>query len=525
MEIVVHEWPLPAEQLSAEVVVFELDCPVTFNMWRTATFRLLPVGLRSLHSRHSPRTTLEEYGPLKPYLVSHAQSRITLAVHTKSNIVLNRTASLPATLESVCVPNRSNFYGFDSHVGIPVSEVLGHANIRKNYTYQIKGGPYSNLQKYVDAVSHTSNEVIANQADCHVDLSLHEFLAFGHLRSGGVLQWFNILRELRARSLSFRRYEIHFLLAQAVSQVGPLTSTGFAWHEELREPLFCYALLGELESLLRDVEANWLEAVSVDTISFLLRRLLSSSPDETVSLKALELLRAVRSKVFAWVRELSAGLMRTPEDEEFRGRLRDCAAVCRSTFDVDPTMVHSLLNSAEDVDVLLSSAIFIHDHTPSSVSGLSTYSRLLLDRDRRLSLALEAFLTDLLQGDSGDEGINLAIGRVWHIYRPGSEWTPLQDPNSRWLSCTTTPTSKERSQVVHFNLLDGSLLVDGMPLGRLPREILQHPLYNQLFGAVRLAVPKSTHITDHFCSKCLMLSQVISQGWTTRQGVRFSAIW
>ena len=41
MEVTVHEWPLPVGQLDAEVVVFELDCPVTLNMWRTATFHLL----------------------------------------------------------------------------------------------------------------------------------------------------------------------------------------------------------------------------------------------------------------------------------------------------------------------------------------------------------------------------------------------------------------------------------------------------------------------------------------------------
>ncbi|KAH0834166.1 hypothetical protein J3R83DRAFT_11472 [Lanmaoa asiatica] len=38
------------------------------------------------------------------------------------------------------------------------------------------------------------------------------------------------------------------------------------------------------------------------------------------------------------------------------------------------------------------------------------------------------------------------------------------------------------SQVVHFNVLDGSLLVNGKPLGRLPNEIQRHPLYNLIFG-------------------------------------------
>ena len=520
MVIAVHEWPLPAEQLRAEVVVFELDCPIIFSMWRTATFRLL-VDICLPHSRSSPTITLENYSPFKPYLVSHARSRFTLAADTKPSSV---SLSLPATRESVCVPNGMHFYGFDNRAGISVSEALGHADIRTHYTYQIQGGPYSNLQKYVEGTSHTSNEVIANQADCHADLSLHEFLAFGHLRSGGVLQWFNILRELRGRSLSFRRYEVHFLLAQAISQVGPLTNTSLSWHQELQQPAFCYALLEELESLLQDIEANWQEAVTMDTISLLLRRLLASSPDENFSLKGLELLRAVRSRVFAWVKELSTGLTGMPEDEEFRGHLRDCAAVCRGTFDVDPHLVPSLLNSAEDVEVLLTSAILIHDHMPSSVSDLSTYSQLLLDRDRRLSLALEAFLTDLLKGDSSDEGIDLAIGRVWHNYRPGSEWTLLQYPHSYWLSCTTTPTAKGRSKVVYFNLLDGSLLVDGMPLRRSPNEILQHPLYKQIFGEVSFSMPRLMRITDCFCSKYSILSLVISQAWITQRGGGFPVI-
>ena len=521
-EIAVYEWPLPAEQLPAEAVVFELDCPVSFNMWRTATFHLLVDLCSPSLEPKDPYIQLDEYSALRPYLVQHARSRITLGSDTKPFVVTHYSnVSIPATQNQICVNNGLKFDPFDSQARIPVSEALGRVNIRSYCTYGLQSGPYEMLQKYVDTTSHTSNEVLANQADCHKDLSIHEFIAFGHLRSGGLLQWLNILRELRSRSMSFRCHEVHFLLAQTVSQVGPLANSGWAWHQEILQPSFCDALLGELGSLVRDVEANWLEAVTMDTISFLLRRLLTSSSDQAVSLKALELLRTVRNKVFDWVKDLSVKLTKTPEDDEFRGFLRDSAAICRSTFDVNPTMIHSLLDSAEDVDVLLSSTIFIHDHTPSKVSCLPTYSQLLLDRDRRLSLALENAVGDVIQADSSDRGINLAIARIWHDYRPGSKWSPLQCPNSRWFSCTTAQTAKQRSQVVHLNLLDGSLLVDGKPLGRLPPEILRHPLYNLLFGEVRLAMHNMIQVTNYFCSKCSTSYQVISRGWITRRGVRF----
>jgi hypothetical protein len=524
MQIAVHEWPLPAEQLHAEAVVFELECPVSFNMWRAATFHLLIDLCSPSVQTKNPYIQLEKYGALHPYLVRHPRSRISLGSDTKPFVVTHYSkTSIPTTQGQVCVNNGLTFYGFDSHACVPVSGVLGPFDVSRYCTYELQSGPYQNLQKYVDATSHTSNEVVANQADCHKDLFIQEYTAFGHLRSGGLLQWLNVLRELRGRSLNFRRHEVHLLLAQAVSQVGPFDNTEWKWHRELQQPSFCYALLEELESLVRDVEANWLEGVTMDTISFLLRRLLASSPNRAVSLKALGLLRTVRGKVFSWVEKLSAKLMETPgdEDSEFRGYLRDAAATCRSTYDVDPSMIGKLLHSADDIKVLLSSAILIHDHTPSKVSCLPAYSRLLLDRNRRLSLALSNVLSDVIQADFSDQGIDLAIGWVWPEYRPGSKWTPLQNPNSRWFSCRTASTTDQSSQVVHFNLLDGSLLVNGKPLGRLPDTILRHPLYNLIFGDVRLVMPNVMQVTDFFCSMCSRSCHVTSQGWIIRQGVCF----
>ena len=490
MTIDVHEWPLPAHEHRAEVVVFELDCPVSFNAWRTATFHLLvDLCSPSLEPKH-PYITLDRYHALSTYLVPHPRSRITLASDTKPFVVSHyRTTSIPTMEGSVCVQNGLTFYGYDSRACIAASDTLDCFNVSKYSTYQLESEPYRNLQKYVNTTSHSSNDVMANQADCHQDLSLHEFVAFGHVRCGGSLQWLNILRELRGRSLTFRRPEVHLLIAQAVSQVGPLSNAEWIWHREIQQPSFCFAVLEELEDLLRDVEANWLEASTMDTISFLLRRLLAPSPSQDVSLKVLDLLGAVRDKALRWVKELSAKLTRMPEDDELRGFLRDSAAICRSTFDVDPSQIPNLLVSAQDVNILVFCAIVIHDHTPSNVSSLPAYSQLLLDRDRRLSLALESFVGDLIQGDPSDAGINSAISLVWADYRPASKWTPFPSPNSRWFSCKTLQTDKQRAQKVCLNLLDGSLLVDGKPLGRLPAEITKQQMYNMIFGAVRFAMP------------------------------------
>jgi hypothetical protein len=42
---------------------------------------------------------------------------------------------------------------------------------------------------------------------------------------------------------------------------------------------------------------------------------------------------------------------------------------------------------------------------------------------------------------------------------------------------------------VHYNVLDGSLLVMGAPLTRLPRSYEVHDTYTRIFGEVRLLEP------------------------------------
>jgi hypothetical protein len=37
---------------------------------------------------------------------------------------------------------------------------------------------------------------------------------------------------------------------------------------------------------------------------------------------------------------------------------------------------------------------------------------------------------------------------------------------------------------VQFNLIDGRLLINGKPLGRLPPNIVSHPIYARVLGRV-----------------------------------------
>jgi hypothetical protein len=73
MKITVHEWPLPAREEEAVVVVFDLACPIAFDMWRSVTCHILVDILctpKDVSPSH-PYTTLPKYSALQRYRECH----------------------------------------------------------------------------------------------------------------------------------------------------------------------------------------------------------------------------------------------------------------------------------------------------------------------------------------------------------------------------------------------------------------------------------------------------------------------
>ncbi|KAL4077990.1 hypothetical protein J3A83DRAFT_4087275 [Scleroderma citrinum] len=491
MKITVHEWPLPTHPRQVARVVFELDCPVSFNMWRSAIFHLLVDLCSSEVDSIEPYLVLQCYPGLQDYYVEHSRYRITLASDTKPFIQCHyRETRIPSNESRVCVNNGLDFFGFDTGTSTLACKSFKSLEISSFCTYQLPEGPYQYLHQYLEGTTHTSNEVLCNQANCHKDLSIHEFTAFGYLRSGPSLQWLNMLREVRANTLRFRRDEVHLLLAQASCQVGPVTGASkLEWHDELCRHSFRYAFLKELEGLVTSVSGNWLEAMTMATVAFLVARMLATDievHDAATDAQALGLLSMIREKTFSWVLELSGKVESTTNEEEkkdIQGRLRDVAAICRSTFEVGSIDAWQVLYSPRSLEILLSCAIVIHDNTPAELHALSATSRLLISRDRRLAWKLERIVYNVIK--DGNEGIDLAIKHVWPTYRGDVQWKGAGLENCSWIM---SAPRDQQSQEIGLDILDGTLLVNGRSLGRLPLGIQKDPLFTSIFGGQVLEV-------------------------------------
>jgi len=273
MRIEVHEWPLPHHSLESKAIVFELNCPPFFSIWRTCTYQILrDIGMVHVRvSKFSPNIILKDYQDLKNWSINSASGRITFGSETKSFLQSHyHYRKIPAQEDSVCVNNGLRFRLYDTVNGERVLSTFD-VNLDSYCTPRLPeagDGVYQGLQYAVSHTTHAHNDTIANQGVCPINLSIHEHLAFSNLRCGSQLQWMNIARELRTNVLTFSREEVHILLAQAAWQIGPLSNDGSTrdWHFELGVSDFGLVLIREATNLLSNVEANWIEGTTVKSI-------------------------------------------------------------------------------------------------------------------------------------------------------------------------------------------------------------------------------------------------------------------
>jgi hypothetical protein len=216
-----------------------------------------------------PKMFLDDFSGLRRWAMDRSFRRITVASTKKSFADKShyKKVRMPAAESSVLINNGLSFKLFDRTHNFWVAGRFSGSNALRHCTPPTPtSSPYTPLHFSVCGTHHTSNDVISRQADCPKELSLHEHMAYSGLRSGGLLQWLNIAREIASSSLSFRREEVHTLITQAALQLGPLSDGVREWHEDLDHLDFGRTLLRELDSHLEKIEANWLEEVTIRTI-------------------------------------------------------------------------------------------------------------------------------------------------------------------------------------------------------------------------------------------------------------------
>ena len=488
MRISKYEWPLPANEASCRSAVFELDCPGGFVAWRNITWMLThEIGRPQWREPKQYADTLPEYSGLRGYFIEKS-SRMILASKVKSFEKTHYSQRFPVSYDKVYGNNALQYAMLDKLQRIWIKEQTNEPNLQHKCVQPLPDGPYSNLQFAVDSTNHAQNEVLAKQGICSPELSLHEFISFGSLRADGEhTQWLNIQRELTASNLTFNTEAVTTLFLHTAFQVGTSGENAHRIsHRFLDGPPFCEELLAKIRSNLDTLKANWKSDYALMLLVKLTLRTLSLAPDSTVISLALDTLRRIRAITREWMEAISSLLhdaTREAEVQNLQHRLLKTAMLCKLTYDVDSHHVSQVLGTDSDLSTWVIGCVMVQENIPGDAMSLPPYISRMYLHDLKLTHALHKDTLHLIMSGT-NMGLDRGILKVW----PGFQsvlngWKSLSGPNERWLTTQTKESSGYASQTVQYNILDGELLVDGRPLGRLPKDYLRSGAYQKVFGS------------------------------------------
>ncbi|KAL9002774.1 MAG: hypothetical protein Q9188_004316 [Gyalolechia gomerana] len=498
MRIAVHEDLLPADDIYAKAVVFELRLPSLFAAWRDSVWQLTALARGDVIPDQRPKLLLAEYPGFREY-AQGTESSMTLASRTKS-FYQTHYASMPfpAQLQQICLPHGLKYGMYDSEHGLWASRHLEKPSFAALCSPNLPPkSAWVSLRRYLhptfNDVYPSANEIVASQTRCPNDLTVAEYISFQDLRVGTRVQWIKLLRELNSSNLSFGSVEVTTLVIELALGAGPPEGGQVlrAAHWVFRDQSFCRALAGCVRRRLQAIATNWREGQTVECLLLLVQRLWSLGQTVEAVADARELMMTVRDMTHRWIRLLRREIGNAVDVETAQKRSREslhAALLCRRTYmleagETDTGFEHT------SFACFLECAFTVKDNLSLSGSGyinqMPTALRRLYISDLKLVHSLEPQIR--LSVHNLRSAVNEAVNSVWMDTegtsgREFSPWTMLPAPQDSWYTAQSIKGDGASEHSVHFNIMEGTLFIDGQPLGRLPEEFAQQDFFQRFFG-------------------------------------------
>lgn len=533
LEIDIYEWPLPQEPLKAQSTVFKLQLPRHFAAWRDATLlvqlKVFCCEYNGSGDRRTDQNDLFKYEALSKHLSwPPGANRIVLSSSTKPHFRTHRRTvpvNLSVTNSDVCLNNGMTYHLFDDATSTKsdLSQRKVLDTLSRSCTYQ---SAVDSLNKFLYRPSMrpdglSSNTVIANQSEAPDHISVSEFKSLCSLPSGNKLQWQNILLQLSMPEVDFRKPETSFALWQVMYQAGPPSDS--TTHDEkadrdlrqghftVNDETFCHELINRLRHACARVKQNWESCQALANFAAVATRVLSLSSSPAVHIASLDFLAEARRNAFNWLKKIRTDSQTVAEDfrQELMSKASEIGLICLSTFDVEEPHLKTLLAKYEDTSVFIQACMSAQECLKPGVYDEGSIMAFFVARWRRLCHRALSFMT-LAAGALENNPFDHAIHQYWPVYQAGKDWKPVKSVRY-WIGSEISGIHG-RSLPVHYNLLTGELLVNGVPLSRVSAEYEAHPSYQLLFGESILDVMPSNSPGMQFSAKALVCGHKLNLG-------------
>ncbi|KAF5691719.1 hypothetical protein FCIRC_297 [Fusarium circinatum] len=501
LKISVHEDFLPStdtDQRNAQraAILVELLIPQYLSAYRTATWQLYLLGTTIRSSTKAvPKLLLEDITDIKKFSLV-VNKTFTLASRKKS---FKKThygnLKLPKTPEQVTFRFGAEMSYYDTVSGLWADELPKIPWYQHLLGPWLPGGildPYETPRGVLGMLLHhpSSYEIIASELMCPQALSGNDFCAFQRAVSARGRRWFEILKELAASNFDFSSRATNSFFHRLAMQAGPAAlEEGILRevHLVFSSESFYYRLKERLEAWMDAMEQNWRQVDRMSTVVIFGLRLYQLGPP-SFEMQAHQLLLRVRSITSNWILQLQHEV-RSTLDGDMASKAATfafwSALLCRQTFwgclghdDFEATLLK------DDPLPFFRSSIALQENLLDSSDKLPTHLRSLLAQDMSASYQMRSIVEKWVDSNVGL--VEKAINETWAdasvlAQRSYSPWKKLPGKHSWWISSQTAPSDSVASQRVHYHILQGHLLVDQKPLGRLPLEIRDDESMRELF--------------------------------------------
>jgi hypothetical protein len=441
---------------------------------------------------------LENYLPI--FYTSQAARIIILNSTTKPNTGTHRNSKYISTVteEDVLVSNGLKFSYYDTHKSVYVTEIRTSDGLACMLTHTFSE-EYTMLQRYMFRPHHapnglTPNHVINGQSNCPEAMTMEEYKSMASLPIGFRLQWLSILRQLQVQAINLSKTDTVLLMLQISCQVGPSSENHILRdsHQELSNEAFSLKFLDGLRSILQEISANLKSYSTVLVLALLSTRILSVTKSNLVTDRILDFLSACRSVAMQWIRQLQDELAHAQDDQrriKTKLRIFEVALICIRTSEMNHGELEIVLDTSEAA-ILIECTVLIHNLSTSSTQRSNTLHAIMLQVWRRVMHTCCPILRrKFVEAESAD--LDIAIRKSWPAFVNGGEWTSVTNAGLHWIMTQIIDGGSAESLTVHFDLLTGELLVDGLPLARLPSRYETCAEYRPLFCETVLEVMKS----------------------------------
>lgn len=382
----------------------------------------------------------------------------------------------------MCKPNGLKFAYFDTGSGI----WTGRTRPRPEFAHHVQlellpNSPLHALLSHgksgAEGDGPSSYEIMATQMSCPSGLNPHEFRAFKTMMSGTARRWISILVELGATNMNWSSEASAMLLNHLALHCGPASDQNDSLsplrliHSVFRDAHFVEKLLEQVNSRLSNLAAlaSWREAYLMGTIITLALRILDLASvaelGTEIHQKALGSVLQAREICVRWFRLLRQEILTSPDTaaaQQLQQRTLAAALLSRRTFVIH--LEQSVPFDPVSMAAYLESVIVTHENMVSNIHSLPQTMLHDMVSAIKLSYRLKRLVSRSIC-DSPD-CLRDALKEFWpDADRIGSANSKITLDRTGWVSCDIAETETERHQVVSLDLLLGTLLVNGKPVG------------------------------------------------------------